>query len=549
MLTAHRPPPAPRRLSRFIPTGGWPLLVLAMLFLLPGTLSHAPWKIDDATHFGAVWRAAQQGDWLLFFAAGTTPEPPLFYWTGRLFGALLTPLLDWPDAVRLAGTFYAALGLGALYLTARRQYGPDLAGAAPLALIGSLGFLVQSHETQPMLAALAGFAALFAGLAVSQATTPSNGRQGSLLIGAGLAGIVLSEGLALLPAAIAILAAPWLVRGEANARPRLRTVLGGLLVALALTLPWFLALAAQAPQALDAFLGSELARLARPTDPLRNAGRYLAILPWYAWPALPLAAAGLWQQRAAWRSAAIWPTLVALAALWINLSFVFEARQAPALLLLVPFALLATTGVAILRRGATSAFDWFSRLTFSLIVLLAWLGCAAIHLGWPPKLSHNFLRLSPGFEPGMNPALLAAALIVTALWFRIVFSTSRSALRSLAHWSSGLTAMWVLIVLLWLPWIEHIKSYTSVARDLQAALPAGTATCVAGQDLGAAQRAALEYALARPLPPLAAAGEECRYLLVQGTRGEVSPGDAWRKIWEGRRPNDRVERLRLYHRG
>lgn len=546
MLTAHRPQAAqPKRLSRFIPTGGWPLLVLAILFLLPGTFSHAPWKIDDATHFGVVWRAALQGDWLLFHAGNSAPEPPLFYWTGRLLGALLTPLLNWPDAVRLAGTFYASLAMGALHLAARRLHGPDLAGAAPLALIGCLGFLVHSHETQPMLAAMAGFAALLAGLA----TAPANARHGALLIGAGLTAIVLSEGLAMLPAAVLTLLAPWLVAPSSTPRPRLRVLAGGLAFGLALTLPWFIALAAQAPQALDAFLSNELARLTRPTDPLRNAGRYLAILPWYAWPALPLAIAGLWQQRTAWRSPAIWPALVALVALWINLSLVFEARQAPALLLLAPFALLATTGIAILRRGSTSAFDWFSRLTFTLIVLLAWLGYAAIHLGWPPKLSHNFLRLAAGFEPGLHPLLLGAALAVTALWLRIAFSTSRTALRSLSHWSAGVTAMWVLIVLLWLPWIEHIKSYTSVARGIQAALPEGTATCVAGQGLGEAQRAALEYALGRPLPQLAAAGEECRYLLIQGTHSEVSPGDEWRKIWEGRRPNDRIERLRLYHRG
>lgn len=543
MLTARRPSLPPRQPLALAPTGGWPLLALLALFLLPGALGHAPWKTDDAANFGIVWRAAQQGDWLVFLASGSTiPEPPLFHWAGHLLAAVLTPLFAWPDAVRLAGTLFAALAAGGLYAAARRLYGPDLAGAAPLALIGCLGFLVQSHETQPMLAAMAGFAGLFAGLA----DAPVQPRRGAVLLGAGLATIVLAEGLVLLPAALLVTLAPLAGNGI---RPRLRTLLAGFAIAVGLALPWFVALAGDSPQALADFLAAEVARLTAPGDVVRNATRYLAILPWYAWPALPLAAVGVWKQRHSWRSPAFLPPLLALPALWINLALVFEARQAPALLLLVPFALLAASGVAVLRRGSAHAFDWFSRLTFSLIVMLAWLGYAAIHLGWPPKLSHNFLRLSPGFEPGIAPPLLAGAVLVTGLWFWLVATSSRSPLRSLAHWSAGLTAMWLLIVLLWLPWIEHIKSYTSVARSLHEALPANHSVCVASEDLGEAQRAALEYALDQRLPERSGAGAECRYLLIQGVREEVTPGAEWRKVWEGQRPNDRVERLRLYHRG
>lgn len=543
MLTVRRPLPSTAVQSRLVPIAGWPLIVLLVLFLVPGTLSHAPWKVDDATHFGIVWRAAQQSDWLLFFtSSGSVPEPPLFYWLGALLGELLTPWLTWPDAVRLAGTAFAALACGALYAAARRLYAPDLAAGAPLALAGCLGFLVQSHETQPMLAALAGLALLFAGLAEA-ANRPG---RGAVLVGFGLATVVLSEGLALLPGLVLILL---LAPAASGGRPRLRALLGGIALAVSLVLPWFVALALRAPDALGAFLANEGRRLAQPADLGLNAWRYLAILPWYAWPALPLAAVGLWRQRTALRSPAIWPALVALPALWLNLAVVFEARQAPALLLLAPLALLATSGVAILRRGAANAFDWFSRLTFSLIAVLAWLGFAAIHLGWPPKLSHNFLRLATGFEPGLSPLLLLGAVLVTAWWFRLALNRSRAPLTSLAHWTAGMTTMWLLIVLLWLPWIEHIKSYTSVAASLRQALPADGKACVAGAGLGEAQRAALEYALDRRLPELARTDGDCRYLLVQGTRQEIPPGDEWRKVWEGQRPNDRIERLRLYHRG
>ena len=37
-------------------------------------------------------------------------------------------------------------------------------------------------------------------------------------------------------------------------------------------------------------------------------------------------------------------------------------------------------------------------------------------------------------------------------------------------------------------------------------------------------------------------------LLMQGVREEAVPAGGWRKIWEGSRPGDKVERYRLYQR-
>jgi len=525
------------------PTGGWPLLALLLLFLLPGILSHSPWKIDDATNFGVVWRAAQEGEWLFFHLNGSSlPEPPLFHWLGRLTGALFGGLLPRPDAVRLAALVAVLAAAGALLTAARQLYSRDVAAAAPLALLGSLGFLVQSHETQPMLAVAAGVCALLAGLG----STATPGRA-ALWIGAGLATVALGDGLALLPAAAGTL----LLAQAASDRPRnaWRPLAGGLLLGALLAAPWYLWLATARPDSFAALVGAEWGRLGAVANPLRNGAAYLSLLVWFAWPALPLAAAGLWRQRHAWRSRALWMPLGAWLATLLNLSLVADVRQAPTLLLLPPLALLAAPGVAALRRGSANAFDWFSRLTFSLIVALVWLGWSAIYLGLPPKLSHNFLRLSPGFPTSIEPLAVAAGALVTLLWLWLIIGSPRSPLRSLAHWVAGLATMWVLVVLLWLPWIEHMKSYQLVAQTVRATLPGGGA-CIASNGLGEPQRAALEYFLGQSLPDLAQRRDDCRYLLVQGRRDEetVLP-DEWRKIWEGSRPGDRVERLRLYHRG
>jgi hypothetical protein len=107
--------------------------------------------------------------------------------------------------------------------------------------------------------------------------------------------------------------------------------------------------------------------------------------------------------------------------------------------------------------------------------------------------------------------------------------------------------MWALLAALWYPWIDYGKSYRTVAQALRQALPAGE--CIAGRNLGDAQRASLEYfagiVTLRAGQPRAA---RCPLLLVQGTAQDDRPPLGWQQLWEGNRPGDRGERLRLYRR-
>jgi 4-amino-4-deoxy-L-arabinose transferase-like glycosyltransferase len=135
------------------PSRGWFLVVLLALFLLPGTLQRDPWKMEDATHFGVVWRALESGDWTFFhLTGGTLAEPPLYYWLSALTGTLLQPLFSAPAAIRSATAIFVAFAAFALFHAARRLVDARLPGAAPLLLAGSLGLLVASHDVQPMTA-------------------------------------------------------------------------------------------------------------------------------------------------------------------------------------------------------------------------------------------------------------------------------------------------------------------------------------------------------------------------------------------------------------
>jgi len=546
-MPAH--PEHPRFRSITLPPRGWPLAILLALYLLPGLTGHDPWKVDDAAAFGVIHDMLTRGNWLTPSIAGQPVfDAPLYYWIAAALGQLLAwplaALLPLHDAVRLTSAGFSILILGFVHLAARALYGREYAVAAPLILAGSIGFLIHTHEMQPMLVPLAAHAAAYWALAMLDRRPWTAGAAFGAALGLGVLGGGLAPMALLLPVA---LVAFFSSENKAKTGPAL---LAGLLVAAALVALWLLPLASSHPDYLTRWLSNELAQFGSPARPLDNALGYLNLLPWYAWPALPLAGWTLWSKRRQLATPHLLLPLAAFLLLWIGLCFSFAARSVPALLLLPPLVLLAVPGVASLRRGAANGFDWFAMITFTLFAGLLWAGWSAMVFGWPAKLAKQVVRLEPGFVGSFTVLPFLLALIAFAAWLWLIVTSARSPFRGMTHWAAGVTLFWLMASTLWLPWVDYGKTYRPLATALTRALPA-THGCIAGLNLGEAQRASLDYfAGIVTLPRNSAAGQRCEWLLTQGTgrRDEISPGAEWRKVWEGSRPGDRNEKLRLYRR-
>jgi 4-amino-4-deoxy-L-arabinose transferase-like glycosyltransferase len=159
----------------------------------------------------------------------------------------------------------------------------------------------------------------------------------------------------------------------------------------------------------------------------------------------------------------------------------------------VPLTLLAASGASRLRRGAANAFDWFGMMTFTLVAALIWLGGIAMLTGEPARVAKNFSKPAPGFvaEASPIPAILLA-IAASVGWIAVMLRTPRSPWRAAARWSVGLTTIWLLLMTLWLPWIDYGKTYRGVSADFRRALGPHPG-CIARRGLGLAQRASLDY--------------------------------------------------------
>jgi hypothetical protein len=160
---------------------------------------------------------------------------------------------------------------------------------------------------------------------------------------------------------------------------------------------------------------------------------------------------------------------------------------------------------------------------------------------------------SPGYTPAWEPGKLAVGLLATLAWLALVrwrLARHRPALwRPLALSCGGLVLAWLLLMTLWLPAIDHRNSYRRAAEQLATHLPADH-DCVETRSLDRAQRASLAYFGALRLA--AGADPRCGWLLVadsgEQARAPAAAREGWSLAWEGGRPRDRGERLRLYRR-
>lgn len=513
-------------------------LLLCTVWLLAGSVGHDPWKTDDALHLGVAFGIAG-GDWLVPRIAGDPwlTSPPLYHWVAALCGKLLGWLLPWHDAARLASVLFGAAFLAILSHMARLLLGASAALAAPLLAIGTLGLLVPLHEAQPAVAGIAGLAISLWGLSVWR----DKPLQGGLTFGIGI-------GIGFLSAGIDSIATPLasglllMLHPAWRTRRSLPAWLAAALIACAIMLPWPFLLWQHAPSLFDIWWAAEVNSLTPRGGFSRS---HFQLLAWAGWPVLPLALWSVWLERRHLLKAQ--NALLLITALLALVAFFADAPRPTSLLpALVPLTLLAAASAGRLRRGAANAFDWFGMMTFTLIAALIWLGGIAMLTGEPARVAKNFSKPAPGFIAEVSPLIIVLAIAVSVAWIAVMLRTPRSPWRATARWSVGLTTMWVLLMLLWLPWIDYGKSYRSVSADFRELL-GGHSGCIARRGLGLAQRASLDY-----FDGIRTVGgsraKDCRYLIMQTAPRVAQELPGWTLIREASRPGDKGERLRLYQR-
>lgn len=553
----------------------WALFALCLLYILPGLFGRDPWKTEDAAAFGVMWTMASGGleDWLWPHIVGlpAADKGPLAFWIGAACIKLFGGLLGAPMAARISTVAFFLLGSMAVwyttYLLGRRpeaqplrlafggqpepsDYGRTLADGALLIYLGCLGLLLHSHSTstealQVSMVALTLYGAtrLFEQRSMASA----------ILLGLAFGLAVLARGWIVPLGLWAALVALAFFRD----RPLVwRLLLLVLPVAILVSGSWIIACKIVRPFNSSPYDAWMLWNTRQVGLPSWNALRFFVKNGiWAAWPAWPFAGWAVY----AWRRqfGALHVVLPLVFFIVAALLALLNQRPDEGVLLpmLPPLAILAAFGLPTMKRGAINGVDWFSVMTLTTCAAFIWLGWIAKQTGWPAQLAKNAFKLAPGFKPEFNLLAFVVAVLGTLGWFVLVHwrvSRRPSVLwRAVVLSSGGVILCWLLLMTLWLPWINYGKSYAGVARQIADKLPQG-GYCVE-TNVGPAQRASFAYFGSVRFVDFD--DGRCTYLLLQDNRRNKDDrrllkhdGLQWRLLWEGRRPADRDERFRLYQR-
>ncbi len=533
------------------------LWVFCAAYVLPGVFGRDPWRGADITAFGQMLSIADGRSpwWHPELGGVPTGAALLPHQLGAAVIVLTSRWLDPALAARLPFAALLALTLAAVwyaaYSLARRDpaqplalafggeadpvgYARAIADGAVLALIATLGLLQLGHETTPELAQLAAIAV------VQWAVAAAAHRR-------------------FVPRLVLLLGLPALA---ASGAPTMTLLWGGGAAALCLRArdprlralwPWMLlalALAALVSTPAHAWAW----RIADRVDPWQLMRLWL----WFLWPSSVLALWTLWR----WRAQLAEPHL-ALPLLTIAVAFgacIAMGGSDRALMLGLPgIAVLAAFALPTLRRGASSAIDWFSVFFFSAAALVIWIFFAGMDYGVPAAAAATVRRLAPGYSAHVAWPALAAAVAGTLAWIWLVrWRTRRHRAviwKSLVLPAGGVALGWLLLMTLWLPLLDYARSDRPLVQRLAPHLVDGA--CVAVPQGLSSVVVALEYHGHRRVDarPSALTDTRCPSMVIVQptdaphplTRAAASAG--WIEVARVRRPTDRHEVTLVFRRG
>lgn len=554
----------------------WGLLLLCALYTLPGFPGRDPWRTLDAAGFGIALTMMRGGthDWLAPNIAGlpVSDEGPLPFWIDALIGRLAAPLLGEHGGVQFAVvatlTLLLVLAWYTTYALARRSgvqpsdpfgasasqtdYGRAIADSGLLLLMATFGLLVRLHETTAEPAQVAWIAAFLFGCARALERPLSGG----IVAGAAIAASLLTHGAGTALALLGVLVVLPIACRSWRLVAR-RMLVPAVAAAVAGALPWPLLLAAAGEPGqvhLAQWAAWNVESLSGPSGASLS---YLArTVPWFYWPAWPVALWAVYRWRGRWSEPAVALPLLTAGAMALPALAAPQGSESWLLPATVPLAMLAAVGMPTLRRGIVSLIDWFAVISFTLFALVIWGYWIALMTGYPPRMAFRAGQFSPGFVPQWSAAAIALGVLATLGWLLLVrwriSRQPRMIWRAMALSCGGVVLAWLLLMTLWLPVFNDRNTYREVALRLVDAFAAAGGTrgdCVAVDDLSPAPRASFYYfAHLRP----AAGGERCDWLLLEDTgspaRADAGPIPGWMPVWDGRRRSDPDERFRLYRR-
>ena len=552
--------PSPAIVSNFaaIRLPKYSLFALCIVYVLAGSFDRDPWKSVDLTSLGYMMSLIDNSSSLFNInMVGIKPELDalLPYWIGMA----AIKLLPWfsPDiAARLTFSAMNLLGMACLwrgiYFLGRnpkaqpvafafggqanpKDYSCAMADAGLLAYVACLGLALPSHEITPMAFQLNTVCILFAG-ASCLAFRPKIG-MAAVLLGS----LLLTLSGAPTIATLLLIGVAFIWHQHPQSTKNQSLILGSAFLAIIY---------------LNFFLELWQWRLVGVQEFNLKLKEQFELLIWFLWPAWPLAAWTIWKWRSHWQTQ-IWTQHLTIPIFFFVItlisSLLTQNSDRTLLLVLPSISALAAFALPTFSRSVAALVDWFTLLFFSACALAIWIVWISLETGIPKQPALNVYRLVPGYIYQFQILPLIVALFSTAFWIKlVVWRVGRhpSAIwKSLILPAGGTSLCWVLLMSLWLPFLDHAMSYKAWTKELVQAT--GGDKCIYFSTIDRHQVAGFAYHGNIRFENISTPQHRCHWLLEKPNQNS-NPSTYVRSEWvlkqTMQRPGDRSDVVLLYKR-
>lgn len=524
---------------------------------MAGSIGRDPWKSMDIASLGYMLSLAQGHSTLFNLQlAGNPPELDAYipYWLGA-FAIQFFPCLKADVSARMPFIISTLLGMlclwQAIYYLARnpqaqpvafafggeanpKDYARSLADAGLLGYMACLGLAVPSHELTPMAFQLQIISLLFLGSAIM----PFYPTKGIVAWSSGLILLTFS-GAPTLSNLIGLGTLFIWTRHPQSTKIQI------------LALSFVLVLAVILSYEFDLWQW----RLLSVSKLTQEWKQLFELLVWYLWPAWPLAAWTIWRWRGHW-SNQIWSQHLVLPIFLFSItllaSLLTENADRTLLLVLPSLAALAAFALPTFSRAAAALVDWFTLLFFSAGAVIIWVVWISLETGIPEQPALNVYKLIPGYTYHFNLIAFSIALISTGLWMKLIhWRVGRhpaAIWKSMVLPASGAIVCWILLMTLWLPFLDRALSYKLWSEELIELI--GETDCVYSFDLDRNQIAGLAYHGNIKFFPFEPYAIGCKWLLVKESAKnkftELNKKNHWAYKQYFQKPGDKNDLLQIF---
>lgn len=541
------------------------LLILSMLvYVLPGTLGHSPWKQDEAYSFGIIHHMLETGQMLVPTNAGQPfmEKPPLYYWTATFFAAALSRWLPVYDAARLASSFYAGISFLFIAMFAQASFrARSLLSTRVLMTValyaGTIGMVKHSHDLFTDVSLCAGTAVALFGL-LQLACRETFVRLDAAWFGLGIGMAAMSKGvfipLVLVSTAFTL---PMLVL-TCRRRDYAVRLCWAFLFAAPLVLAWPIALYLHSKELFNEwFWQNNVGRFIGFSVPkLGAAANHTLVIEAFLFFAFPVGVLALFYVLSGgWRKARV--PYIAVPLLFVTIGLVvLQASATSRQLYLLPFtgalSVLAARGLMLISSRTLQVISRILSWVFGTLGIGVWLiYLASLSSVIMQKWLYPLGRWLPlDYAMPIQPFVVLFALMLTILWFlRGVCLSHNIRLATAQQWVFGVALVWALPFTLLLPWIDQAKGYGPVYEQMRMAIDEQwrPGDCLSSVELGESEAPLLYFytgIMHQPVVSPAQAGG-CNWLLIEGGSNTLTP-QGWKPVWKGSRDGDTNEFLHLF---